>query len=138
MFFIVDYVYVIWSIFFYVINCFYNGLLLKFYFLVFWCLVFLFLWLLLIYLKYDKFFFILYFLSLKLDLIFFFLLVRKISICWWKVIDLFVFGSVVIYFSCLLVLNWVFLNVFLFCIFREGKNILLLYLNWFFFFEVCI
>lgn len=68
------------------------------------------------------FFFISYRLSLKLDLILFSSLARKTSICWWKVIDLFVLGSAAIYSSCSLVLNWVFLNIFLLCTFREGNK----------------
>lgn len=107
--FIVDYAYVIWSTFLYVTNCLYNGSLLNIYFPVLWCSVFLPLCLLLIYSKYDKFFFFIsYRLSLKLDLILFSSLARKTSICWWKVIDLFVLGSAAIYSSCSLVLNWVF------------------------------
>lgn len=120
--FIVDYAYMIWSTFLYVTNCLYNGSLLNIYFPVLWCSVILPVWLLLIYSKYDKFFFISYLLSLKLDLILFSSLARKTSICWWKVIDLFVLGSAAIYSSCLLVLNWVFLNIFLLCTFREGNK----------------
>lgn len=56
--FIVDYAYVIWSTFLYVTNCLYNGSLLNIYFPVLWCSVFLPLCLLLIYSKYDKFFFL--------------------------------------------------------------------------------
>lgn len=106
--FIVDYAYVIWSTFLYVTNCLYNGSLLNIYFPVLWCSVFLPLWLLSIYSKYDNFFFISYLFSLKLDRILFSSLARKTSICWWKVIDLFVLESAAIYSSCSLVLNWVF------------------------------
>lgn len=64
--FIVDYAYVIWSTFLYVTNCLYNGSLLNIYFPVLWCSVFLPLWLLLIYSKYDKFFF--YFISFEFEI----------------------------------------------------------------------
>lgn len=120
--FIVDYAYVIWSTFLYVTNCLYERSLLNIHFPVLWCSVILPLWLLLIYSKYDKFFFIAYLLSLKLDLILFSSLARKTIICWWNVIDLFVLGSAAIYSSSSLVLNWFFLNVFLLCTFREGKK----------------